>query len=375
MSICDQKPDERVRTGADLVSLYINPTRYCNLACKHCWLSPPVCDEVPKDSGELTSSEMIAIVKEAMGLGLGSIKLTGGEPLLSKEIWPLVEFCKSSGIEVQIETNGTLVTPEVAEKMKLLGVSHVSVSLDSAVPEKNDRLRGRKGAFEKAVSGMKNLIAAGIHPQVIMSLYKDNMDEFDVFMKLMGDVCTNDIKINSISPLGRASDLGASGMVPSVQEVIDFYRAIRRDYADFQGSIFMDIPAAFKSLNDIFNGGCAMCGIKGILGILSDGGVSICGIGYMDSGLLFGNARKDPKVLKDIWENTAVLEKIREDIPSKLEGVCGRCILRQRCFGSCRAEAYHNTGSLTSSFWFCQEAYNQGIFPQNRLMPHYEKTL
>lgn len=375
MSICDRQSNELVSSGMSLVSLYINPTRYCNLACRHCWLSPPFCEEVPEEANELTSDEMIAMVKVARDVGLTSIKLTGGEPLLSREIWPLMEFCASSGVEVEMETNGTLVTPEIAEKLRSLNVYHISVSLDSADEEKNDRLRGRKGAFKKAINGMKALIDAGIGPQVIMSLYRDNMEEFGMFMRLMGEIGIDDVKINSISPLGRASDLVSGGMVPSVKEVIDFSKMIKRDYAGSQGSIFMDIPAAFKDLGEFFKGGCAACGIKSILGILSDGGVSICGIGYMDERLLFGNARKDPGVLRDIWENAAVLEKIREDIPSKLEGICGRCIMKARCLGNCRAEAYHNTGSLTSAFWFCQEAYESGIFPENRLMPYYEKTL
>ena len=73
-----------------LDSLYINPTKYCNLRCRHCWISPPNKDELKEGDKELSIEEIINVVKEAEKLGLSSVKLTGGEPLLRKDISVLV---------------------------------------------------------------------------------------------------------------------------------------------------------------------------------------------------------------------------------------------------------------------------------------------
>ena len=63
-----------------------------------------------------------------------------------------------------------------------------------------------------------------------------------------------------------------------------------------------------------------------------------------------------------------MLKKLRESVPEKLEGVCGRCILKYFCMGECVAENYVRERSLTAPFYFCKEAYDQGIFPETRLI-------
>lgn len=361
---------ETDRSGVpSLGSIYLNPTKYCNLACKHCWVSPPYSEKLSGESGELTIDEMIAIVKEARGLGMGGLKLTGGEPLLREGIERLLGFCSATGVTVWIETNGTLVTEKMAEAFVKYDVRDISVSLDSHIEERNDHLRGRKGAFRKAVCGIKNLVAAGMAPEVIISFYRENMEDFGTFLGYMAELGVRMVKINVISPVGRGAVLMKSGVVPSVKETLDFYREMRSRYTSFSGDIVMDIPMAFKDLDEIKGNRCGTCALRNILGVLSDGSVSICGIGFVDESMLFGNIRKDPSLIKGIWETNPILKQIREEVPAKLEGVCGECVFRNACLGDCRAEVYHNTGSFTAPYWFCQEAYDAGLFPSTRLVP------
>ncbi|MFQ5952121.1 MAG: radical SAM protein, partial [Candidatus Omnitrophota bacterium] len=298
----------------------------------------------------------------------------GGEPLLRDDLEGLLEFCAFSDIDVWIETNGTLITRDMARMFGKYKVDHISVSLDSAFADVHDSFRGQKGAFNCAVEGIKNLRDEYFPPQVIMSLYNENLTDFKSFIRLIQELDVNDIKINTISPVGRGSDLNEKGLAPTVREILDFSRQLKDITGDFKGSVFLDIPAAFKGLEELDGSSCGICSIKNILGILSDGSVSICGIGLMEESLIFGNVKDDPSVLKDIWHNNPILKQIREDIPSKFEGVCGMCVFKKRCLGSCRAEVYHNTGSLFSPYWFCQEAYDEGIFPSTRLIPEALRT-
>lgn len=353
----------------DLRGLYINPTKYCNLSCRHCWLSPPRKDALDADTSEISSEEILAVIKQAENLGLKYVKFTGGEPLLRKDLDNIFKYCFEREIDTDIETNGTLVTPRVAEMLVKYGIRHVSISLDSADENEHDAFRGKRGAFREAISGIKNLIEAGFTPQIIISLHRGNIDGFPDFIELMKSLGICDIKINTITPIGKGAEMVSDGDAPALKEILEFNKKLEEIREDFEGNIFMDLPMAFKDLKDLKFSSCGVCAVKNILGVLPDGSVSICGIGFLDEELLFGNVRKDPSVIKKIWHDHKVLKSIREDMPHKLKGVCGRCVFRATCLGACRADVFHNTGDLFAPFWLCQEAYDKGLFPKTRLIP------
>jgi len=371
MTICEKTGIDEQSDKLLLGSLYINPTRYCNLCCKHCWVSPPYKEELEESGEELPIEGIIGIIKEAKKIGTNHIKLTGGEPLMRKDLGILMEYCNSSDVRVTLETNGTLITKDIARMLRRFKMGHISISIDSASEEIHDFWRGKKGAFRRAIEGIKNLKEENIHVQVIMTLYKESLKNFYCFLDLMKELNVSDIKINVICPVGRGADLHKTSDVPTVREILKFSEKLQemRESSNFKGTIFLDIPMAFRRIEEVKSRGSRTCAIKNILGILSDGSVSICGIGFVDERLLFGNVRDDPSILKDIWYNHPVLKEIREDIPSKLEGVCGICVLKNRCLGSCRAMAHYGSGSLTAPFWFCQEAYDMGLFPSTRVVP------
>jgi SynChlorMet cassette radical SAM/SPASM protein ScmF len=366
---CDKREKDIFMDGVMLKSLYINPTRYCNLSCRHCWIAPPVKDELGADEGEMSMKEIIAVIAEARKIGTDSIKLTGGEPLLRKDIGEVLEYCFAHDIRVDIETNGTLVTPDVARLFRFMKVNHVAVSIDSPYEEAHDGSRGKRGAFKETLEGVRNLTGEGIYPQVIITLYRENMEVFGDFLDLMKSLCVDNVKVNIISPVGKGSKLVDSGIAPDVEEILGFSDKLESLRKDFQGTIYLDKPMAFRSLEELKHGGSSVCAIKRILGILSDGSVSICGIGYVDEDLVFGNVREDPSMIKEIWEKNHILRQIREDLAERLEGVCGMCVFKKLCLGCCRAAEYSNTGNLFKSCWFCQEAYEKGLFPSTRLIP------
>jgi radical SAM protein with 4Fe4S-binding SPASM domain len=173
------------------------------------------------------------------------------------------------------------------------------------------------------------------------------------------------LKINLIRGIGRAKDMEEDSNLTSADNFIELYKK-HKDKSDDNFKVLFDIPSAFKTITDMNQDRCNTCGVKGIIGVLSDGTVSICGIGNIMNELCFGNIRQ--RSLKDIWENTPMLKYIREEIPKKLEGICGRCILKGMCLGKCIANTYYSTGSLTNGNLFCEEAYRAGVFPENRLL-------
>ena len=123
---------------------------------------------------------------------------------------------------------------------------------------------------------------------------------------------------------------------------------------------------AFRSIEEILDANLfAVCGIKTILGLLADGSYALCGIGENLPELVFGTAGRGE--LESIWRENPLLLKIRNGLPGELKGICGRCLMKRACLGSCLAQNYYRERDVLSAFWFCEQAAKEGFFPKTRL--------
>ena len=130
--------------------------------------------------------------------------------------------------------------------------------------------------------------------------------------------------------------------------------------------LFFHSPHAFKALQRIASwDGCGACGIFGILGVIASVHYALCGIGEQVPDLIFGAVGKDR--LEEVWRENPILKALREGLPERLEGVCGRCLMKGRCLGLCVAQNYYSKGSLWAPYWFCEQAEAAGLFPGSRL--------
>ena len=175
------------------------------------------------------------------------------------------------------------------------------------------------------------------------------------------------MKFNLVQPIARGEKLHEDTGSVSVAELIKLGR-----YVDMELSpttklrLFFDYPMAFRPLSRIASGdGCGVCGIFGILGVIASGHYALCGIGKQVDDLVFGAVGEDP--LEMVWHESPILRAIREGLPERLGGVCGRCLMRRGCLGSCVAETYYRTGGLWDGFWFCEQAEAARLFPESRL--------
>jgi radical SAM protein with 4Fe4S-binding SPASM domain len=136
-------------------------------------------------------------------------------------------------------------------------------------------------------------------------------------------------------------------------------------------TLYYDWPAAFMSIQGLLKKGVSTCGIFRILGVLSDGSYAMCGIGVNIPELVYGEIGRD--ILEEVWVKNATLVRLRQEVPTQLEGICGKCILKNSCLASCVAHNYFESGRLTGSHWFCQQAYENGLFPLTRIINEREK--
>jgi SynChlorMet cassette radical SAM/SPASM protein ScmF len=352
-----------------LSTYYVYMTGGCNLACRHCWLSP-IYQPNGTTGGHLDFDLFALAIEEGIPLGLRSIKLTGGEPLLHPEFVRMVDYLTAKGLGLNIETNGTLMTAELARHLKdhsTLGSSTISVSIDGATAASHDSFRGVKGAFERACQGVRYLSEVGFYPQIIMSLHAGNVDEIEAVVRMAEQLGAGSVKFNLIQASGRGEMMVERNQTLDIQRLLEVGRWVERDLQkSTQVSLFYSWPMAFQTLKRLQDGNAGICGIKNILGILPDGQFAMCGIGEEIPELCYGRLGKTP--LADVWANNPLLIEMRRKLPAELEGVCEQCFFKQRCLASCVAQNYRAAGSLTADFWFCHDAYLAGLFPTTRLV-------
>ena len=353
-----------------LNQIYFYLTEGCNLRCRHCWIAPKFQDEgrsYPVLSVDLFKS----IVEQAKPLGLYGVKLTGGEPLMHPDINEILEYIRGEDLNLSIETNGVLCTPEIARQIGECKNPFVSVSLDGADAETHEWVRGVPGCFEAALAGIRNLVSAGIEPQVIMCIMRRNKDQMESAVRLAESIGAESIKFNLTQPIARGDKLHERGDTLNIEELVKLGSWVENSLSDSTDlRLVYDHPAAFMPLGKMFgdNGdGCSRCGILGILGVLANGSYALCGIGESVPELVFGHAALDR--LEDIWKTTDILNELRSGLTDRLEGICGDCLMKDLCLGSCIAQNYYSNKHLWAPYWYCEEASKAGLFPDTRMRP------
>ena len=195
-----------------LRTFYLYLSAGCNLHCRHCWITPTFVHGQPVPAECLDFDLLKSAVAEAQPLGLAAAKLTGGEPTLHPEFRRIVDFLTAAGLELSMETNATRIDRELAVHLGTrTNLKRVAVSLDSSVPEAHDRFRGVTGAFAAAVAGIGHLVAAGLRPQIIMSVYRGNLEQIEGLIELAIRLGAAAVKFNPVTQSGRGADLHRQG--------------------------------------------------------------------------------------------------------------------------------------------------------------------
>ena len=353
-----------------LQQIYFYLTAGCNLACRHCWLSPKL--QNGKNVYPMLPLEVFtSILKQAKPLGLIAAKLTGGEPLMHPHIHEILRIIREWDLDLTIETNGVLCSSQLAEKIALCRNPSVSVSLDGVDAKTHEDIRGIKGCFSAAVKGIHNLVNAGIRPQIIMALMQRNKDQVKDLVRFAESLGAESVKFNIMNPSGRGEMLTEVGGALPIEELLEMGKWVWNTLShSTKLNLVFSLPTVFRPLSDIYGGNgtcCGTCKLRTLIGVLADGSYALCGIGTQIPDLIFGHASKDR--LGDVWKNNKILKELRGDIFSRFEGICGNCHMKKSCVASCIAQNYYRSGSLWKSFWFCEEAYKKGLFPPSRIIP------
>jgi len=344
-------------------------TFHCNLSCRHCTVEAGPGRATDRDLGP----EDIDLVVDRLVEGrAGTVLLSGGEPLTHPCWRSILQRFNRHGICWSMETNGTLIDEGfadlAAEAAGHGNLASICISLDGAGPRTHDWLRG-SGSFRATLAGVQHCLRRGVVPLFQCVINARNAGEVRPYLNMMQEMGVRRVKFVFTNPVGRGHRLYEELKVDHRRrgEVID---DILAGAEDFPGQVILKTPPALIPPPQLARVQRSRVGVSSgcrfpMLGILPDGGVSICSIGR--DAVTLGDVRSTP--LKDLYNHPERDRLHRQHTDLCLEGICGQCAFRRRCRGNCRVWSYLVYGSFTAGFPLCQELADSGGFPEAYRLP------
>src|SRR5262245_10215771 len=213
-----------------------NLTYRCNLACEHCYLDaggkPLVHDEAFADRSELSTEQCFKVVDDIAAFAPEAVTiLTGGEPLLRRDILEIVRHANAKGLWVVVGTNGVKITPTLASLLVKEGVRGMSLSLDALDPARHDAFRRVKGAWQNTVEGAKILAAAGLPFIVQTTIGAHNVNELEQIAAFAHDTLAAKVwNLYFLVPTGRGAFV--SDIAPDAYDrILEGLNRFQRHYA------------------------------------------------------------------------------------------------------------------------------------------------
>jgi radical SAM protein with 4Fe4S-binding SPASM domain len=379
-----------------------NLTYRCNLACEHCYLdaggTPLVATENFADRSELSTDECFRVIDDIAAFAPECLTiLTGGEPLLRRDILEIVRRGADRELWVVVGTNGVRISENVAGRLAEAGARGLSLSLDALDADRHDRFRNVRGAWRNTVEGAEILNRTGLPFIVQTTAGSHNLDELDAIADFAHDRLAAKVwNLYFLVPTGRGQFV--SDMTPTQydQVLASLYRIQRK----YNGRMLVNAKCAPHYIKTIlentsaendptrqdpistgiastslprrshgeggsgsspirtYSGGAGGCPAgTHYMGIRPNGDVTPCP--YLP--VFAGNLRREP--LAGLWASSELFTDIRRR--SSLGGRCGACEMNGHC-GGCRARAYGMTGDVMSEDPLC--THTPGAFAGSPLL-------
>jgi radical SAM protein with 4Fe4S-binding SPASM domain len=347
--------------------VFWNLTDRCNLSCTHCYSKS---GPGRTTEGELTTAEALGVIDNLADMGIPLILFTGGEPLLREDIWELATYARSRDLKMALSTNGTLITPDIARKIKDSGIEYAGISLDGARAETHDRFRNSPGAFKQTISAFASCKEAGLRCGVRVTLTNENCRELEALVDLAVSLGASRFCLYWLVPTGRGSDSYARLQLDR-DEVIGalslLYRKAKETDPAAMEFLTVDAPqdcihllasmeqdrsedlADARGLLESLKGGCS-AGTR-VANIDAQGNVFPCQFARSPE-FLVGNIRD--RLFSEFWSDSSnpVLARFREK-QSPFGGRCEICNYRDLCGGGCRVRAHARDGNFFAEDPFC----------------------
>ena len=315
----------------ELRKLFFELTLQCNERCFHCGSS---CTAQRGD--ELAREDWFRIIDEVKAdfdITRMQLCVTGGEPLLNRDIFDIMGYAHEQGFRWGMTSNATLITPSVARRLADAGMGTISVSIDG-LRDTHDKLRGLAGGYDRAMAGIQNLIDmdAFRNVQVTTVVNHENISQLDALFEIMDGLDIDSWRVINLEPIGRA--LLRPDLMLTREDYVRLFEFIREKRQDgypleygCSHYLGLEYEAEVREWYWLCNAGVYTASI------MSNGDIAACLDIERRPETIQGNIRTDR--LRDVWDSR--FELFRHDL-SDLNDGCRSCEHARFC----RGDAHHS---------------------------------
>ncbi len=334
----------------DLLLLAINLTRRCNLACAHCYLDADTLHH--GSDSELSTEEVCHLLDEVVDCGDGTmVVLTGGEPLVRRDLEEIISHGTQLGLAMVVGTNGMMLTERRVTSLKQSGLLGAGISVDSLDAEKHDSFRGQPGAWAKTMAGIEQCRVQQLSFQIHFSVTDNNADELAAMIDFAHSSGARVLNIFFLVCTGRGESF--TGIQPEryekvLAEIIDAQKLHPELIIRPRCAPHFKRVALQKDPDSLLNHISGQEGDGCIAGthycrVTPEGGITACP--YIEDEV--GSIRQTS--FADTWNHARDFIRLRKP---ELKGACGNCEYRQLC-GGCRARPVASGNDLMDTDPWC----------------------
>ncbi len=318
---------EQLKGGLDApICLTWELTYACNLDCVHCLSSSG-----RRDPRELTTDEAKAVLDELHDLQVFYINIGGGEPMIRRDFFELLEYSIDRGIGVKFSTNGAFIDADKARRLAAMDYLDIQISLDGTDAVTNDAVRGA-GSYDTAIAAMDHLRDAGFGEfKISVVVTRHNVDQLDDF-KALADAYGATLRITRLRPSGRGAD-SWHDLHPTQQQQRQIYEWLLATGDDvLTGDSFFHLNA----LGEQPLPGLNMCGAGRVVCLIDPiGDVYACPF-VIHEQFQAGSVR-DAGGFTRVWRESELFTELREP---QAAGACASCDNYDPCQGGCMAAKF-----------------------------------
>lgn len=303
----------------------------CNLECVHCY-----CSSSPRAPWGQPTGFVLDLVRQAAELGVVFFDITGGEPLVRDDLVEIVRTIHEQGMSPGLFTNGTLVTEAKAEALRRAGLAAVQISLDARTPALHDEIRGKAGAFDRAIRGLQIFQKLGISVRVNVCLNRRNAHETGEIIQFLRDELKVPFGLDRVIQAGR----GRGHDVPFALENSEYYALIRQHLRPGEDITSKACDAVSVDHGRQIEPGCGVG--ASYMFIKHDGRAALCPTLTEAESPEFVQADLRQMSLAEAWERHPTFQRFRG---MQCENATA-CHSGKTCRGGCRSNAYLIDGRL-----------------------------